>query len=986
MSNEYKDESFYLEYKPKYKVFHELMAKRLTNVLLVSSIYDSFMLEEDGRLSDQIYEEFQNLNLRTLPRITRVSSAKEALDLLQKKKYDLVITMRRVGDMDAFSFGSAVKKIRAIPVILLLNSVVEIKYLPSIENRGGIDRTFVWNGDSKIFVAIIKHLEDKLNADYDTKTGQVRVFIFVDDSVRFYSLLLPELYAEIMRQTHRLISEGTNDFQDLLKMRIRPKILLAETYEEAMGYYKKYEKYVMGIISDIEFPRKDELDKTAGFSFIAKVQEDWPNMPIILQSSKDSYRKKAEKSGCSFIHKRSHGMLWDIRKWLLECVGFGDFIFKLPNGREVGKAKDVIDFHKKLAKVPIDSLIYHGTNDHFSNWLRARGEFEIAQVLKPRKVSEFSKGELREFLLITINEIVLEKTRGIINDFSRNNYHPETLFLRLRPGSLGGKGRGIAFLMFLLNTFVAPKEFENVSIEIPQTIVIGTDEFEKFMSNNDLYDFALSEVPDQIIKDKFIAAKLSTKLKSDLKFLFKKLDGPLAIRSSSLSEDSAYQPFAGIFNTYMIPNKGSNLTKRLEQLFIAIKLVYASPFLKIAKSYADSIGQTVEESKMAVVIQKVVGNDHNNRFYPDFSGTAASYNYYPLGDNMKPEDRIAHIALGLGKIIVDGGAVLHFCPKYPKTNFYSTPDILLNQSQKDFFAIDMTKEEFDYTVDDPFLIQLDFDAAIQDKTLTQIADTYDFNNRMLRSGYFGEGSPVITFNKQLKLDTLPLADIITRILSLGERAMGCSIEVEFAGNFNKKSDEESKFYLLQIRPFLRQEAQLLEDFGTVEVEQIFIYSNQVSGNLVRKDIQDIVYVKQDSFNKMNTLDIVQELDKINADLIKNSIPYILIGFGRWGTADRFLGIPAKWNNLSGAKIIIEAELENFQVDFSQGSHFFQNIITSNIGYFHLKYHSQDHKLDWTWLEKQKVITETKYLKHIQVKSPLKIRIDAQKREGFIIKP
>ncbi len=986
MTHENKDESFYLEYKPKYKVFHELMAKRLTNVLLVSSIYDSFMLEEDGRLSDQIYEEFQNLNLRTLPRISRVSSAKEALDLLQKKKYDLVITMRRVGDMDAFSFGSAVKKIHDIPVILLLNSVVEIKFLPSTENRGGIDRTFVWNGDSKIFVAIIKHLEDKLNADFDTKNGQVRVFIFVDDSVRFYSLLLPELYAEIMMQTHRLISEGTNDFQDLLKMRIRPKILLAETYEEAMEYYNKYEKYVLGIISDIEFTKNGELDKNAGFSFTEKIHGDWPNMPIILLSSKDTYRKKAEKYGCYFIHKRSHGMLWDIRKWLLDCVGFGDFIFKLPNGKEVGKAKDVIDFHKKLAKVPIESLIYHGTNDHFSNWLRARGEFEIAQILKPRKVSEFLKGELRAFLLNTLNEIVLEKTSGIINDFSRNNYHPETLFLRLRPGSLGGKGRGIAFLMFLLNTFLSPKEFENVSIEIPKTIVIGTDAFDKFMANNNLYDFALSEVSDQIIKNKFVAAKLSSKLKDDLKFLLKKLTGPLAIRSSSLFEDSAYQPFAGIFNTYMLPNKGSNIAQRLEQLFIAIKLVYASPFLKIAKSYADSIGQTVEESKMAVVIQKVVGNEHNSRYYPDFSGTAASYNYYPLGDNMKPEDRIAHIALGLGKIIVDGGAVLHFCPKYPKTNFYSTPDILLNQSQRNFYAIDMTKEEFDFTVEDPFLIQLDFDAAIKDKTLTKIADTYDFGNRMLRSGYFGEGSPVITFNKQLKLDTLPIADIITRILSLGERAMGCSIEVEFAGNFSQKSDEKDKFYLLQIRPFLRQEAQLLEDSESVEVEQIFVYSNQVSGNLVRKDIQDIVYVKQESFNKMNTLDIVQELDKINANLVKNTIPYILIGFGRWGTADRFLGIPAKWNNLSGAKIIIEAELEGFQVDFSQGSHFFQNIITSNIGYFHLKHDSQDHKIDWHWLEKQKVITETKYLKHIQVKSPLKIRIDAQKREGFIIKP
>ncbi len=986
MTHENTDESFYLEYKPKYKVYHELMAKRLTNVLLVSSIYDSFMLEEDGRLSDQIYEEFQNLNLRTLPRITRVSSAREALDLLQKKKYDLVITMRRVGDMDAFSFGSAVKKIREIPVILLLNSVVEIKYLPGPENRGGVDRTFVWNGDSKIFVAIIKHLEDKLNADYDTKTGQVRVFIFVDDSVRFYSLLLPELYAEIMMQTHRLISEGTNDFQDLLKMKVRPKILLAETYEEAIEYYNKYNKYVMGIISDIEFTRKGELDKSAGFSFTAKIQKDWPNMPIILLSSKDSYRKKAMKNNCYFIHKRSHGMLWDIRKWLLDYVGFGDFIFKLPNGKQIGKARDVIDFHKKIAKVPIDSLIYHGTNDHFSNWLIARGEFEIAQILKPRKVSEFFRGELRDFLRNTINEIVLEKTRGIINDFSRNNYHPETLFLRLRPGSLGGKGRGIAFLMFLLNTFLSPKEFEKVSIEIPKTIVIGTDEFDKFMANNNLYDFALSEASDQIIKDKFVAAKLSSKLKDDLKFLLKKLKGPLAVRSSSLFEDSAYQPFAGIFKTYMIPNIGPNNARRLEQLFTAIKLVYASPFLKIAKSYADSIGQTVEESKMAVVIQNVVGHEHNNRFYPDFSGTATSYNYYPLGDNMKPEDRIAHIALGLGKIIVDGGAVLHFCPKYPKTNFYSTPDILLNQSQREFYAIDMTKEEFDFSTDDPFLIQLDFDAAIQDKTLTKIADTYDFNNKMLRSGYFGEGSPVITFNKQLKLETLPLSDIITRILSLGEQAMGCSIEVEFAGNFSQKSDEKDKIYLLQIRPFLRQEAQLLEDSEPVEIEQIFVYSNQVSGNMVRKDIQNIVYVKQESFNKMNTLDIVQELDKINANLVKNNIPYILIGFGRWGTADRFLGIPAKWNNLSGAKIIIEAELANFQVDFSQGSHFFQNIITSNIGYFHLKHNLQDHKIDWSWLEKQKVITETKYLKHVQVKSPLIIRIDAQKREGYIIKP
>ncbi|NHJ39762.1 MAG: histidine kinase, partial [Asgard group archaeon] len=417
------EEKFYLEYKPKYKIFHELMTIRMSNVLLVSSIYDSFMLEEDGRLSDQIYEEFQNLNLRTLPRITRVSSAKEALDTLKESNFDLVITMRRLGEMDAFSFGQSVKKIQNIPVILLLNNVIEINYLPEREKRLGIDRVFVWNGDSKVFVAIIKHLEDKFNAEKDTKTADVKVFIFVEDSIRFYSLLLPELYSELMQQTHRLITEGTNDFQDLLKMRIRPKILLAETYEEAISYYKKYEKNVMGIISDIEFPKNNMLKKDSGFLFVKEITKNTTNLPIVLQSTKKGYKKKAEESGCYFIHKRSHGMIWDLHKWMLDCVGFGDFIFKKSDGTKVGKAKDIISFHKQIATVPIESLVYHGKNDHFSNWLSARGEFEIARKLKPRKVSEFTPKELRKFLLETINEVVVEKTRGIISDFNRDNYN-----------------------------------------------------------------------------------------------------------------------------------------------------------------------------------------------------------------------------------------------------------------------------------------------------------------------------------------------------------------------------------------------------------------------------------------------------------------------------------------------------------------------------------------------------------------------------------
>ena len=986
MTSTQDEESFYLEYKQKYKIFHELMAKRMNNVLLVSSIYDSFMLEEDGRLSDQIYEEFQNLNLRTLPRITRVSSAEEALDTLKAGNFDLVITMRRLGDMDAFSFGKKVKEIKDIPVILLLNTVVEIKFLPDIEHREGIDRIFVWNGDSKIFVAIIKHLEDKINADYDTEKGQVRVFIFVDDSIRFYSLLLPELYGELMRQTHRLISEGTNDFQDLLKMRIRPKILLAETYEEAEEYYIKYKNNLMGIISDIEFPKEGVLKKDAGFQFVERIKRDLPNLPVIMQSSKEIYKEQTEKMNCFFIHKKSHVILRELRKWLLDFVGFGDFVFRDKEGKVHGKAKDVIDFYKQTKDVPIESLVFHGERDQLSNWLRARGEFEVANTIKPRKVSEFTKQELRDFLLESIKEIVLEKTRGVINDFNRDNYHPEILFLRLRPGSLGGKGRGLAFLMFLLNSFMIEDEFEDISIEIPKTIVIGTDEFDKFMEENNLHEFVHSNVSDKKIKERFVKANLSKSIRADLEFLLNDLEGPLAVRSSSLLEDSAYQPFAGIFSTYMIPNNSEDKKERLEQLYTAIKLVYASPFLKLAKSYAETISQTIEESTMAVVIQKVVGKEHNNRLYPDFSGTASSYNYYPFGTYMKPEDRVAQLALGLGKTIVDGGTSVRFCPKYPKINYYSTPNLLLNQSQKDFYAVDLQITEFDIFQEDPFVKKFNLGHAIKDKTLSRVADTYDVSSEALTDGYYDDKTPIITFNNLLKFETLPIANLLTRVLSIGEKAMGSSIEIEFAGNFKQTPYEKDHINILQIRPFLEQEALASEDIGTFNVEQILAYSSTVSGNLIRRDICDVVFVKPEMFDKTQTEKIVDELDQINTRLLDENKQYILIGFGRWGTADRFLGIPVKWNNISGVATIIESELEDFKVDFSQGSHFFHNISTSNIGYLHIKHKSTKHFIDWLWLNEQETVNDMDFIKHIRVKNPLAILIDAHRREGMIIKP
>ncbi len=978
------DVSFYLEYKPKYKIFHELMSKRMRNVLLVSSIYDSFMLEEDGRLSDQIYEEFQNLHLRTLPRITRVSSAKEALDIIKTENFDLVITMRQLGEMDAFSFGENVKEIQDIPVILLLTSLIEISNLPVRKNRKGIDRVFVWNGDSKVFVAIIKHLEDKLNVEQDIEIGDVRVFIFVEDSIRFYSLLLPELYSEIRRQTHRLILAGTNDFQDLLKMRIRPKILLAENYEEAIKYYNKYQKNVLGVISDIGFPKGSVLNKNAGFLFVKEITKNNRNLPVILQSTKKDYRDKVEEMGYFFNHKRSYGMLRDLRKWLLDYVGFGDFVFKYESGEIVGKAKDIISFHDQIKKVPIESLIFHGENDHFSTWLYARGEFEIAEKLKPREVSEFTHDEGREFLLTTINEAVLEKTRGMINDFSKENYYQDMLFLRLRPGSLGGKGRGLAFLMFILNSFQIQDEFEDVAIEIPRTCVIGTDEYDNFMEENNLYDFALSDATDEEIKKKFIEAKLSDSLRSDLEFLLQYWTKPLAIRSSSLLEDSSYQSFAGIFSTLMIPNNNYNEIN-LNQLCTAIKLVYASVFLKQAKSYAETISHTIEESKMAVIIQEVVGKEHNTRFYPDFSGTASSFNYYPL-DFMKPEDGIAHLALGLGRLIVDGYESFHFCPKHPKSNLYSTPDHLLDNSQTVFYALNLKQKNINILADDPFVKKFDLGAAIEDETLTQIASTYDFNSQSLLIGYNGTGSPIITFDNQLKLKLLPIAEIVDKMLLIGEQTMGCSVEIEFAVNFKENKNEKDRFNILQIRPFLQQEMTHIGEIETYEKKQLLAYSNHVSGNFISKDIHDIIYIKPKSFDNLKTLEILKEIDKLNSELVKEKKQYLLIGFGRWGTSDRFLGVPVKWNNINGVKTIIETNFENFQLDFSQGSHFFHNIVTSNIGYLHIKHREIQNFIDWDWLENESAVNNLTYVRHIRIKKPLTIIINANRKEGIIVKP
>ncbi|MFX0174138.1 MAG: PEP/pyruvate-binding domain-containing protein [Candidatus Hodarchaeota archaeon] len=977
-----------LDYKPKYRIFHDLMTKRINKVLLVSSYYDNFILEEDGRLSDQIFEEFHNLNLRTLPSITRVTSAKEALKLVKEKEFDLVITMRRLGDVDAFAFGQEIKKIQDIPVILLLNNASIIPYLPDPTKRQGIDRIFLWNGDSTVFVAIIKHLEDKLNVAHDTEVGLVRVIIVVEDSIRYYSLFLPLIYSELMKQTHRLISAGINDFYNLLQMRARPKILLACTYEEALNYYLTYSKFVVGVISDVSFPKEGKIDKEAGLTFIKETKKNNLTLPTALQSSELKNKERAKELGAYFIHKKSRRLLQSLKEFMLRFLGFGDFIFQLADGTTVGRAKNIMELYQAISVVPNESLVYHGSHDHFSGWLMNRAEFAIAQKIKPVKVTDLPEENLRQFLLESINAILVEKSGGVVHDWDKESHHPAIRFTRLRPGSLGGKGRGIAFLQFLLNTFLLADDLSlDVDIRIPKTFVIGTSEFDLFMQENDeLYDIALSDAPDEEIKRSFLNAKISTSLEDDLRYILRDLTGPLSIRSSSLLEDSQYQPFAGIFETYFLPNN-QDIKTRVKLLCDAIKLVFASSYLNKAKSYAESTDQSVEESKMAVVIQQVVGRKHPGELsYPSFSGVASSYNYYPIS-YMKPTDRIAFLALGLGKTIVDGGIALRFCPKYPEISFYSTHDQLLKNSQKDFFAIDLASKTVDFTKgEDSFLVKTSIFEADK-KILSEVADTYDYNDQAIRIGYMGDGTPIITFSNQLKYRTFPFAQVISRILELGEKAMGCSVEIEFAGNFQSIPNKRTTFYLLQIRPFIEQDELLSEDIVSVPKNELLAYSSKISGNRILKDIRDIVFVKPDSFDKLKTREMITDIDHINQSLKDKKIPYILLGFGRWGTFDPFLGIPVKWNHISGAQVMIETSLENFQVEHSQGSHFFQNITTANIGYFFIKHNSKKDFIDWDWLNSQKkIVTETKYIRHIRTEDPFLIMIDGRRREGMIIKP
>ena len=888
-----------------FKVFHELMAKKVTEILLVSSPYDAFIMEEEGRLAERIIHEYRGLNLSRPPKLTWVSTAQEALNALSNKEFDLVITMPRLDDMDAFNLGRKIKNISPeLPIFLLTHNTNRLLLESKHSDLSSIDKLYVWYGNSDLLLALIKNAEDQMNVAYDTKRAKVRVIILVEDSPIYYSSFLPILYKEIVMQTQAVMEESINDEHRILRMRARPKILVAENYEEAEKLYRQFKPYLLSVFSDVRFPRKGKMDDHAGFDLLSMIKKETPDIPLLNLSSEEANRKKAEKIPAVFLNKNSPTLHSEIRSFFMDRLGFGDFIFRLPNGREIARASNLREMEKIVPSIPDKSIFFHASRNHFSSWLMARSEILLASKLKPLKTSDFSNiKELKDHLIASIQERRKGRQKGIITDFVSGNFDPDADFIKIGKGSLGGKARGLAFMSTQLkkNPHILEK-FKDITISVPKTLVISTEAFDSFINENKLRDIPNCDFSDNQITEIFLQSSLPDWLHSYLKLFIDHINYPLAIRSSSLLEDAQFQPFAGIYKTYMLPNQDLDPAQRLTQLVIAIKLVYASTYLEIPRAYARSTLHRTEDEKMAVIIQQLSGSRYSDYFYPALAGVAQSYNFYPIS-HMKPEEGIAHIALGLGKTVVEGETSLRFSPKYPQfLPQFSTVDDILKNSQRFFYALKMvdSPESLELqgkAADDDTLTKLEIDDAQDHAPVVNLSSTYIPEENRIRDAGNVPGYRVLTFAGILKYDFFPLPQILKEILKIGRKGMGSPVEIEFSVNidFNKKKKPE--FSLLQIRPMAISLHNRDVEITKKDINSAFCFSTMALGNGKFKDIADIIYVRPDSFDPARTVEIAGEIGKINRQMVQQNRKYLLIGPGRWGSADRWLGIPVTWNNM-----------------------------------------------------------------------------------------
>ena len=971
--------------------FQELMRYRIRDILLVSSLYDLYLFEEDGRLYELIRSEYFGLNLSHSPELSRVSSGHEAIRLAkEEKRFDLIITTMHVEDMHALNFAKLVRKAGLkIPIVLLAHDNRELKSLMHNPDKKIFDNIFIWTGDFRIILGIVKYLEDKLNVEHDSNVIGVQVILFIEDNVRYYSSFLPIIYTEVLKQSQRLITEGVSLTHKFLRMRARPKILLCSSYEEAWRYYKKYKNLVLGIISDIAFPHRSRLDNKAGIKFAKAVKKDLPDIPILLASDNPENEKLAYKVEASFLLKNSPTLLNDLGAFLNSHFSFGDFIFKTPDGKEVGCASDLKTLEESLKVVPLESISFHGARNHFSNWLKARTEFWLAHQLRPRKISDYPNDEaLRQDLIESLHNYRTLRQRGLIADFKKETFDSESGLARIGGGSLGGKARGLGFVNTLITNYNIRDQFDNVQIYIPPAVVLGTDVFDEFMEMNNLKEFALNCKIDEKITGKFLkASKFPEEAFNYLKEFLELITTPLAVRSSSLLEDSQYHPFAGVYQTYMIPNNHNTLPARLNDLLSAVKRVYASTFYEGAKNYIRVTSYRTEEEKMAVIIQKMVGLTHQNRFYPDFSGVAKSYNFYP-SPGQDSSDGVISVALGLGKTVVEGGNTVRFNPKYPDDliQFYSVEESLKN-SQKGFYALKLDeKTDFGNVTYDVLVKHFDLNVAEKDGSLNHVGSTYVADNDAIYDGLSRSGPRVVTFGPILKNKLFPLPGILNLLLDIGTWGMGTPIEIEFAVNMNPGIDKKREFGLLQMRPLVvsYEEEQLkIKDHSE---DELICSSKQVLGNGIIDDVRDIVFVDYHLFDRAKSFNVAAEVASFNSQLMNENRPYLLIGVGRWGSLDPWLGIPVTWEQIAGAKAIVETSFKEMAVEPSQGSHFFQNITSFMVGYFTVNTIHKTGFINWDWLLARKPYAKKEFTKHLRFKKPLLLKMNGHKNKGIILKP
>ena len=970
--------------------FANLMNKRIYNVLLIATKYDAFMLEDDGRVDEQIFNEYTALSLRYPPRFTQVTTEEEALNELKNRNFELIICMPNMDNRDIFAAATEIKThYPHIPIVVLTPFSKEVSKRVANEDLSAIDYVFSWLGNSELLLAIIKLIEDKMNAPDDVASVGVQIIMLVEDSIRFYSSALPHLYKFVLEQSQEFAKEALNPHQQTLRMRGRPKIKLARTYEEAVRIFEQYQNNILGIISDMSFMHTGVKDPYAGYKFGQYVRKTGKIIPFILESSESANEVYAHELGASFIDKNSKSYPQDLRKKIMQRFGFGDFVILNPKTKEeIMRIKDLKDLQKKVFQIPDDSLVYHLSRNHFSRFFYSRAMFPPAEVLKNVDVSDYKDmDEARKLIFDLIVQYRRMKNSGVVAIYKKERFDEYSNFARIGDGSLGGKGRGLAFIGAMIKRY--PKlEQENFAVNIPKTVVICTDIFDEFMETNELYPIALSDTDNDTILKYFLRASLPSRLIEDLMAFSEVVKGPIAIRSSSLLEDSHYQPFAGIYSTYMIP-KQEDKYEMLRSLSDAIKAVYASVFYQDSKAYMTATSNLIDQEKMAIVLQEVVGTQYGDHYYPTISGVARSLNFYPIG-NEKAEDGIANIALGLGKYIVDGGLTLRFSPRHPHNILQmSSTDFALRETQTRFYALDLNPENIvdKFSVDDAFnLKKLTLKEADADGSLKFITSTYDPYDMIIRDGYYPGGRKILSFVNVLQHDVFPLASTLDQLLQIGQKEMGRPVEIEFTINMNKQDPRIATFYLLQIRPIVDNKEVMNEDLSVIQQEDTILSSTSVLGHGIINDVQDVIYVKTGAFNAANNQLIAYDIEKMNRKFTGTETNYVLVGPGRWGSSDPWLGIPVKWPHISNAKVIVECGLENYRVDPSQGTHFFQNLTSFGVGYFTINPFKGEGWFDEDYLNQLPAVEETEYLRHVRLHAPIVIKMDGKRSLGVVMKP